>query len=96
MQRVLLRVFPHPPRQDVVALEITVDVEESAVFNDNDLFTIPELGGTRRIEKRPDEPPLNADYALHFLARPAEVLGLASKPGWKPVDSLCVTCYPKR
>lgn len=93
MQRVLLRVFPHPPRQDVVALQLLVEVDESAVFNDNDLFTIPELGGERRIEKRPDEVPSNADYALHFLARPSEVLALAAKPGWKTLEAPCTTCY---
>jgi len=45
MQDVLLRVFPDPPKQGVQGMQKLVKVEEGSVYNDNDLFTIPEIGG---------------------------------------------------
>ncbi len=90
MQRVLLRVFPEPSRQDVVGMEKLITIDDEPVFGDDDMFVLSELG-ERKIEKRPDAVPENADYALHFLAKPGDVLSLAGKPGWAPIRG-CATC----
>ena len=95
MQQVLLRVFPHPPKPNVPGMEKLVEVEEGAVFNDNDPFFISELGGECRIEKRPEEIPANADYALHFLVSPSRVLSLNGIKGWSKISRDCPYC-PQR
>ncbi|HEY0979253.1 MAG TPA: hypothetical protein VGE23_00190 [Candidatus Paceibacterota bacterium] len=94
MQRVLLRVFPSPVRQDVVGMEKVVEVEEGSVFIDGDEFYIQELGRSLRVEKRLDEKAEGCAYALHLLAKPTEVLALVSK-GWKPIPRHCPFCQQR-
>lgn len=90
MSTVLLRVWPNPPRGDVVAHEKLVETD-NVMVNDGDLFRIRELERDVVIEKRPSDLPEDADFALHFLISPREILMLASA-GWNPIASACPTC----
>ena len=93
MSTVLLRVWPNPSRGDVVAHEKIVETDDVMAKN-GDLFRIRELERDVVIETRPSDPPEGADFALHFLVNPREVLMLASR-GWHPIPDVCPTC-PRR
>lgn len=96
LQPVLVRIWPVPALDDMVAVEKVV-MTESIDIADGEPFRIPELPHDLMIERRVDEGlPEGVAFELRINATRREVKYLEEQCGWTRILAPCSNCPSKR